>query len=548
MLIQSLPQNATEQVQQPFWSPDSRYIGFFADGKLKKIDIASGNVQTLCSLPGNNYGGTWNRDGTILLGTALTKGLQRVSAEGGTPSQVTAIDLTRKEMFHLWPQFLPDGRHYLYLATTASGERSVYVASIDSDDRKLLLNSTYMANFSPPDSLFFIREAALMVQRFDLRTLALTGEPTQIAERVQNAGNGRPGFTVSETGVLIYRPALGAVDADSRLEWFDRTGKSLGTIGAVSAYRGVELSPDGFSAVVHRESGQSAGDIFVLDLQRASESRFTFDPAQHNVSPVWTPDGRHIIFGRSRGNSWAIYEKDSTGVGDERLLHQVESSGIGSLSFVVPRSVLPDGEGLLFSLRNASTLSDLWVLRFAGEPKATPYIESQFNEEYGQLRPDGRWVAWASSGTGSGGNQVWVQDFPSAGTRFQVSTAEGGTQPRWRADGRELFYLAPPGSALGQGRLMSVTVESAGGTLKFGIPPPPVRFKRDDGGPRITCAASAELFGLGRWPAVPGGTPNHTGGFECRRSPPDCRRELARRRGDALKPENLRRAGASVHR
>jgi serine/threonine protein kinase/Tol biopolymer transport system component len=451
---------AAQPVQQPFWSPDSRHVGFFVDALLKKVDIASGAVQTVSGIPelGANYGGTWNRDGTILFGTSLTKGLQRVSADGGKPSQVTTLDASTGELAHLWPQFLPDERHFLYLAVgeQARDERAVYAGSIGSNERKRVLESAYMATFVPPGYLFFVRDSALMVQRFDVDALELQDESIQVADAVQVIVNGRAGFTVSDTGVLVYR-AGSATTADSELAWFDRAGKQLGTVAAPFLYRGVELSPDGFRAAVHREERESTGDLWVLDLQRGSTSRFTFDASQHNMAPVWSPDGRRIFFSRNTGNTWGIYERDSTGVGAERLLHEAKGPGP-----VTPLTVSPDGQRLVFRANNQGDFS---VLSLSSEHEASPYLQIPFNQSFGQLSPDGRWMAYNSNESGRA--EVYVQSFPSLGTRYQVSTA-GGTQPRWRGDGQELFYVVLPPS--GAGTLMSVKVEATTAALRFGIP------------------------------------------------------------------------------
>ena len=229
------------------------------------------------------------------------------------------------------------------------------------------------------------------------------------------------------------------------------------------SYRGVELSPDGLGAAVHREERDGTGDLWVLDLQRGSTSRFTFDPTQHSMSPVWSPDGRRIFFSRNPGNSWALYEKDSAGVGGETLLFESKN-----VSYAIPLSVSPDGQSLVLDVSNPTTLADLWTLALSGDRKASPYLQIPFNQGLGQLSPDGRWMAYTSSE--SGRNEIYVQSFPSPGTKYQVSTF-GATQPRWRGDGKELFYVQ--GATYGSGvipRFMSVNVEAMGNSLRFGIP------------------------------------------------------------------------------
>ncbi len=448
-----------EPVQQPFWSPDSRYVGFFADGKLKKVDIASTSVQTIAAIPGNNFGGSWNQEGVILVGSVATKGLQRVSADGGTLSQVTTLDDSRNESAHLWPQFLPDGRHFLYLAFGDPEDVAIYAGALDSAERKLVLKSQFMVYFAPPDHLFWVSDGALMVQRFDVDALELQGTPIQIAEGVSGTLNGRIGITVSDTGVLVHRPAAGGLEADSQLVWLDRSGQQLGSIGMPSTYRGIELSPDDRQVAVHREERQAGGDLWLLDLVRGSTARLTLD-ATHSMSPVWSPDGRRIVFSRQVGTSWRLYERESSGVGTERQLYE-------SKSFLTPLSILPDGQSVVIRLVNGASQGDFFVMRLSDAQSASPYLQIPFNLTYGQLSPDARWMAYSS--IESGRNEIYVQSFPSPSTRYAVST-DGGIQPRWRRDGRELFYLHAPQGSASQQAMMSVTLEPAGAGLKFGVP------------------------------------------------------------------------------
>ena len=446
-----------ESVQQPFWSPDSRFVGFFVDGKLKKVDVMGGVVQTLSNVPGNNYGGTWSADGTILIGASGTRGIQRVPAGGGVPAQVTRLE--SKETAHLWPRFLPDGRHFLYHAHGTDG-RAIYVGSLDEPTRVRLFNSLYMADFAPPDRLLFVREGALLAQRLDTRTLRLQGEPAAVIEGVQASPvNGRAAFSVSSNGVLVYRAGSGEISGDSQLAWLDRSGKEIATLGPPAAIRGLELSPTGERAALHTEDANDTGDIWIADLQRAgSLSRLTFDPARHNHSPVWSPDGRRIIFGKSSVDSWAIYDQDSNNLGSERLLYE-------SKTRVFPWSVSPDGKTLVIAQINPDTGVDLMIMPLAAGSTPSVFIKAPGTQAFGQVSPDGRWIAYNSNESGT--QEVFVESFPTRGTKYLVST-KGGGQPRWRRDGRELLYRETTNG--GPVVFMAVNVEPMGSGLRFGIP------------------------------------------------------------------------------
>jgi hypothetical protein len=446
-----------EPVQQPFWSPDSRFIGFFLNGTLRRVAVTGGPSQTLTSMPGQNYGGAWNSQGTILFGSSLTKGLLRISADGGVPLQVTTLDASAKEAAHLWPQFLPDGRHFLYWA--AGSEPAIYVGSLDSPERRLVMRTASMARYVPPGYLLFVRETALLAQPFDPATLELRGNPVLVADSVQVAGNGRAGFAVSATGVLVFREATGSLSSDSQLMWKDRDGVEQRVIGEAGIYRGVELSADDRLVAFHREiPPSSAGDIWIVDTDRGATARFTFDPERHNYAPVWTPDGRQLVFAKQLAGERrqsAIFVRDASGAGDERILYESSDGG-----FAIPSDVSPDGSTLLFSAGSA-----LWTLSLAGSGSPTLFVEAPGVQQFARFSPDGRWVAYTSGE--SGRQEVFVRSFPKPDSRFQVSTA-GGSRPRWRRDGRELYYLGGP--AADGLPLMAVTVENSGGGLRFATP------------------------------------------------------------------------------
>jgi Tol biopolymer transport system component/DNA-binding winged helix-turn-helix (wHTH) protein len=462
------PLTGTEDAGQPFWSPDSQSIGFFGwsqdtpGGKLKKIDVSGGPTQVLCDA--RRGGGSWNRNGVILFGSE-NGGVQRVSAAGGEVTPVTALDRSRQEMSHLWPYFLPDGHHFLYLAAIAQqagGE--VYLASLDGKETKRLLAADTNAVYAPPGYLLFVRDGTLLAQRFDVALLELTGEPMRIAEQVQfNDWTHRGHFSVSENGVLVY---YSGVEENSQLGWFDRTGKSLGLVGGGGGPRYASLSPDekrvAFSL---RDPQVGSYHLWLLDLVRGTNSRFTSDPA-NDFQAIWSPDGSSIVWGSSReglrGNGpletepdktraavalspLSLYQKMTTGTGQDELL-------LKSSLVTVPTDWSADGRLIVYQQSGPKKKWDLWVLPLDGERKPSVFLQTEFNETDARFSPDVKWLAYTSDLSGS--KEVYVQDFPAAGGKWTIST-RGGSYPRWRRDGKELFYVSA------DQKLMAVEVKSS---------------------------------------------------------------------------------------
>jgi eukaryotic-like serine/threonine-protein kinase len=445
----------------PFWSPDSRFIGFVVQGKLKKIEAAGGPPQTLCEVPGGLLGGSWNRDGVVIFGTP-NGGLFRVSQAGGVAARLTTSDESHGELGHLRPWFLPDGRHFLYFSRTVNPEAAgIYLATLDSTERKRLAATNQGGAYAPPAAgsqnghLLFLREGTLMALPLDARRFEPAGEPFPLAEQVGSIlATGF--FSVSANGVLAYRNGPAAVGFGSQLVWFDRQGKSLGVLGPPGDYaRGPAISPDGNRVAVDQLDTGTAGnrdvrDVWVLDVARGVRTRFTFDSVQ-DFSPAWSPNGTRLVFASNRGTAGAygIYQKDSSGTGKEELLLQ---SGLP----ILPNSWSPDGRYLLYSATGQNGRVELWVLPVAGgtppDSKPVPYLQEPYNERQGQFSPDGRWIAYSSDESGS--NQIYVQSFPAGAGKFQVSTA-GGLQPRWRRDGKEIFYISA------DGRLTAVDVKTS---------------------------------------------------------------------------------------
>ena len=450
-LLDSLESRAlpgTEEAFFPFWSPDGRSLGFFTFNELKTIDLAGGAPQTVCtvSVP---RGGTWNQDDAIVFGQQGER-LLRVPAAGGEPTPVTTLDEARQETAHLWPQFLPDGEHFLFLATGAAEQDGIYVGSLESDvTPSLLLRTTLMARYAAPGYLLFGRGESLMAQPFDVERLALTGDPVRVPDGVLSIPRlGWFAFSASHQGELAYVGAGGGGNL-TQLRWMDRSGAELGTVGQPGEYLDPVLSPDESRVAVARD-----GDVWILDLSRGTEQRFTFDPAEDGA-PIWSPDGSRIVFPSNReGRPGDLYEKAATGTGQAQLL----------LESAYPKGPVDwstDGEFVSYFEVHPETSIDLWLLPLSGDRQPTPFLQTPFFEALGMLSPDGRWMAYDS--LESGEFQVYVQSVPPSGSKWQVSTT-GGVFPRWRGDGRELYYVFLAND------LMAVDVEGEGDTLDVGIP------------------------------------------------------------------------------
>ena len=440
----------TEGASSPFWSPDSRVLGFFAGGKLKKIEASGGPPITLCDAP-NNRGGAWSQEGVIVFNPANQVALQRVSASGGVPAAATVLG--QGETAHMRPSFLPDGRHFLYRAFTGSIAGPIYLASLDSSERKFLLNAESQNVLYTQGHLLFLRETTLMAQPFDARRLVLTGDAFPISGQIETTGVNPPYgvFSTSEKGVLAFQTGTGAA---AKLVWFDRTGKQVSVLGDAAAYSDPELSPDGKRASVSISDGKQR-DIWLYDLARGLRTRFTFAPTDE-LQSIWSPDGSRIVFNSRRKGHLDLFQKSSSGAGSEDVLFEDNLEKY-------PLSWSPDGRFLLFDSFGSPTGLDLWVFPLSGDRKPVPFLNTKFNESAGQFSPDGRWVAYQSDE--SGRNEVYVTPFPGPGGKWQISTGGGGL-PRWRLDGNEIFYLAP------DNKLMAAAVNGKGSRFEVGAVKP----------------------------------------------------------------------------
>ncbi len=419
----------TELAYGAFWSPDSRSLAFFAAGKLKRLDLQSGSAQTICDVPVARGSGTWSRDGVMLFETIDQPEIYRVEAAGGVPKPVRALDTTNQETRHSAPQFLPDGRQFIYFAQSERPENTgIYVASLDSKSSKRLVNTTanalYARRSDGASYLLFASGTSLTAQAFDPAKLEMLGTPFVAAQRLLIAlGGGQPRAAISASGngVLAYRTQIETGSTD--LVWLDRQGKRLGVVGEPADYSNPELSPDEKKLVVSRMDPQTrTRDLWLFDFASGASSRFTFDPADETNS-VWSPDGTRVAFNAVHNSVVDIYEKAIAGSSEPKLLlHSGENKFIHGWS--------PDGKLLLFRIGPIT-----WALPRLGEGK----ILGPYAMENPRISPNGRWVAYTSNQ--SGRSEVYVQNFPPSEGKWQISTSSG-TEPSWRADGKELFYMS----------------------------------------------------------------------------------------------------------
>jgi serine/threonine protein kinase/Tol biopolymer transport system component len=440
----------TEQAAFPFWSPDSRFIGFFAAGKLKKVSLDGGPPVVLCDSVGGR-GGTWNQNGVILFAPSLS-GLLRVSASGGTPVRVTKLDEQNRETGHRWPFFLPDGRHFFYTAVTgplgsALQASQVKIGSLDADNIISLFAAESAVSYSS-GHMFFWRDGNLMAQPFNVDTLRPDGEPAPVAQQVIAEGLRYVSASVSPTGVLVY--GTRRADALTQLTWRDRSGRILGTLGEPAGYASIALSPDDNRVAVALPTGSGRGsfvpgassDIWVINAEGSTMTRTTFGSGA-NVWPVWSPDGQRIAFLSTRDGG-GIYQAATNGAGREELLF----AGPGAPS---PTDWSPDGRFIAFSSSTGVGGTDVMILPLAGR-RPIGFAQEPFTQYEAVFSPDGRWVAYTTVDQAAG-EEVFVQPFPSTGGRYQISRSTG-TQPIWRGDGRELFFLTA------DGQMMVVTVDT----------------------------------------------------------------------------------------
>ena len=467
---ESRPLPGTEDGEQPFWSPDSRFIAFFSGGKLKKIDLAGSPALVLADAS-NGRPGAWNEDGVILFSPTTLEPIHRIPAGGGKPEQVTEIDKSRNETTHRFATFLPDGRHFLYFAGghgTESGSEThaIFVADLESDEKKLLVHARSNASYSN-GHLLYVRDNVLLAHPFDPDSLEFTADPTPIAQNVQyEPPYFRALFSVAGNGTLVYR--AGAVDPTSTLTWLDREGKEVASIGEPASYGGVVLSPDETkAAVVIEDSDTGTSDLWIYELGREVATRFTFGKLSE-FAPLWSPDGERIVYSAITNVYPDLYIKTASGAGQAQVLLEGDVAK-------VPTSWTPDGKSIVFMRFDpqGQTDGDIYLLELGDGKEAKPFLQTEFDERSGVLSPDGRWLAYVSEESGS--NEVYVAPFPGPGGKWQISKG-GGDSPGWTKDGAEIIYAGPGAS------VMAVSIQADADTISVGSPEELFRNERITGG------------------------------------------------------------------
>ena len=458
--LTSEPLEAAGSAHQPFWSPDSRFLGFTdpTTSALKRIDPAGGPPATLAERTAPGWDGlsrgAWSSRGTILYSGPDGR-LYRVPESGGTPAAVTSLDVSRREQAHFGPSFLPDSNHFVYLAYSSPNDCVLYVSSLDSPVRTKVADVVSTAEYAA-GYLFYQREGTLFAQRYDEKSLKRFGEPFPVAQSIRfNREDGRAAFSVSANGVLTY--ATGGADNMGSLTWLDRNGNDLGRLGDADAYTYPRLSPDGRRLAVNRRGSNGLWDVWVADIAGGEFERVTFHEQDDYWPIVWSPDGGSIVFAaRRRGKTaFDLYRHAVSAAGTDELLFE-------SSDDKQPSAFSPDGKLLLFSRLLAGNKGiDVWALPLDGDRKPFAVVSTPYNEFAAAFSPDRRWIAYVADD--SGREQIYVEPFPATGFKVQLS-ADGGAWPTWSADGRTIFF-----SSLHRA-LWSVDVATSGGTIHGATP------------------------------------------------------------------------------
>jgi Tol biopolymer transport system component len=469
----------TEGAARLFWSPDSRFVAYFVGrSQLKKAPVAGGPPQLICEADGG-ADGSWSSTGEILFDGRAVDPIRRVAASGGTATQATHPDAAKGEAGHAWPFFLPDGRHFIFLAMSrrAGDKSTIHVGSLDAAGSTVVTPSDSRAEYAN-GYLLYVLQGTLVARRFDPDKLVASGEPIPLVEHLAVDVNDTASFSASSNGVMAF--AQGEVAPTSELVWLDRTGRELGKIGPPGPYFDLALSPDGRRLAYGFGDKSGAQDIWVRDLKRDVASRLTFNP-RNDMWPMWSPDGRRIVFSTDREGHLAVMVRDASGTGNEETIYANADSEVRVDDWS------RDGRRLLFAVLPASRRWDLKSMAMDGTATPVDYIVTDASEFGARFSPDGRFVAYVSSESGAG--EIYVQTFPASGGKWQISNG-GGTQPGWRADGKELFFLAPDNT------LMAVPV-SIGATFEPGIPKALFKRTTERGGflrNRWTASADGQSF------------------------------------------------------
>jgi len=440
--------SGTNGAVHPFWSPDSRNLGFFADGKLKRIDANGGPGQELAPAT-RGRGGAWSPDGTILFAPGINDLLLRVPAGGGTA--VPASKFAPGETSHRWPYLLPDGKHFLFWVR--GDKPRMCVGSLDSLDHQQLFENGTNATYALPGYLLFVRDGTLLAQPFSARKLATTGDAVPVAEHVAiNAPSYRGVFSASDGGMLVYQS--GGASGGWQMQWVGRDGKPTRNIPDFATFLDPAISPDGKRvAVAVGDSGKA--DVWILDLARGTKTRLTFDSANDSYE-IWTPDGTRILFSSNRKGHLDIYSKSADGSGNEEVVLQDDSDKTG-------KSISPDGRYLAYQRSDPAgkTGEDIWVLPLFGDRKPFPIVQTPFLEDTPAISPDGKWLAYSSDETHR--REIYITPFPGGGPKWQVSNGSG-VYPKWRGDGKELYFVTSNGD------ITAVDVTASATSVALGTP------------------------------------------------------------------------------
>ena len=440
----------TEDATYPFWSPDSRAIGFFSQGKLKIIDVAGGPARTLSDSPLDSRGGAWAPDGTILFSPMGLSGLLKIPASGGTAATATEFHPSREENSHRFPSFLPDGRRFLFVTRSVQQQNwGVSLAALDAPvAQPLIENTEWAAQYVAPGYLLFLRGPTLMARPFDVDRLSTTGEAVAIANDIGITSTGYATFSASHTGVIAYARPIGV---HGELRWFDRSGTPAGSVGSAGEYLDFEISPDERSVAASRVDPQvSTADLWLFDLGRNVPTRFTVD-SKMDASAMWSPEGNTVVFRSNRRGVTDLYQKRASGTEPEKLLVEAGAN-------LITNDWSADGKWIVFTRTASTTGFDIYVVPASGVGKPQLVVHTTRNAMHGRLSPNGRWIAYASDESGE--LEVYVEPFPVTGEKRKLSP-DGGSEPRWRRDGNEVFYLAS------DDRLMSVPLPG-GNAFNFG--------------------------------------------------------------------------------
>ncbi len=446
----SEPMEGTQGASYPFWAPDGRNIGFFADGKLKTVSASGGPISMVCDAP-NGRGATWNQDGVIVFAPEALGGLMKVAASGGTPVTVSTPDASRSESGHRWPVFLPDGKHYIYLAANFSdkpGINALFIGALGSDEKHMLVHASANAVYAKPGYLLYLRDKTLVAQPLDLGRYELTGEPRTLSDEVLYFPQVyRAVFDASSNGVLVTQVGKGVFQ--SELAWFDRAGKQVGSVGKPAWYDNLQIAPDGRRVATDETDPDGRNvDVWVHDPVNGTAARLTFDPAL-DITPVWSRDGRQLIYTSNRSLNFHLYVKNADGSGSDEEIVGAAAEQMN------PTDWSRDGKYILIRRSN-----QLWYLTWP-EKQMKALLQSKAVNRSARFSPDGRWVAYSNNEAGS--SEVYVSPFPGFSGKWQVST-QGGQEPMWRADGKEIFYLSP------DAKMMAAPVVAGTTSFQSGTP------------------------------------------------------------------------------